>query len=100
MAIDPIAPISSEIRSIAPIAAGAKAPDGVRFMDTLKGMIGEVEQAQKSAEEAAKAYASGKTTDVTATMLTMERASITLQLMLQVRARLLDAYQEIQRIQV
>lgn len=100
MALDPIAPVSADIRSIAPIAPGVKAPDDVRFVDTLKGMIGEVEQAQKSAEEAARAYASGKTTDVTSTMLTMERAAITLQLMLQVRARLLDAYQDIQRMQV
>jgi flagellar hook-basal body complex protein FliE len=98
--VDPIAGVSATIRPIASIATPAAAPEGARFVDTLKGMIGEVEQAQRSAEEAAQAYATGKATDVTATMISMERASITLALMLQVRSRLLEAYQEIQRIQV
>jgi flagellar hook-basal body complex protein FliE len=95
----PIAPISGDIRPIAPVTT-AGGPGEVGFMDTLKGLVGEVEQAQKSAEEAAKAYATRESTDVTATMLAMERASITLALMLQVRSRLLEAYQEIQRMQV
>jgi len=98
--VDPIAAVSATIQPIAPIAAPAAAPEGPRFVDTLKGLIGEVEQAQRTAEEAAQAYATGKATDVTATMVSMERASITLALMLQVRTRLLEAYQEIQRIQV
>jgi flagellar hook-basal body complex protein FliE len=97
---DSIAPVVADFRPVAPVAPPSGAPDGVRFVDTLKGLIGEVEQAQKAAEEAARAYATGRSTDVTATMITMERASITLALMLQVRSRLLEAYQEIQRMQV
>jgi len=96
---DPIAPIDAAIRPIAP-AGGAGAAGGVRFADTLRDLVGEVEQAQKAAEEAARAYATGRSTDVTATMIAMERASITLALMLQVRNRLLEAYHEIQRMQV
>lgn len=98
--VDPVAAVSANIRPITPIAAPAAGPEGPRFVDTLKGLIGEVEGAQRAAEEAAQAYATGKTTDVTATMISMERASITLALMLQVRNRLLEAYQEIQRVQV
>jgi flagellar hook-basal body complex protein FliE len=95
----PIGAISGSIPPIAPVpATGRTTAPG--FVDTLKGLVGEVEQAQKSAEEAARAYATGQTTDVTATMIAMERASITLALMLQVRTRLLEAYQEIQRMQV
>jgi flagellar hook-basal body complex protein FliE len=97
---DPIAPITADIRAIVPVAPGPKSADDVRFMDTLKSALAEVERTQRAAEEAARTYATGQTADVTATMLTMERAAVTLQLMLQVRARLLDAYQEIQRMQV
>jgi flagellar hook-basal body complex protein FliE len=100
---DPIAAISGSIRPVTPIAlpaGGVQGAQGPQFAETLKGMIGEVEQAQRAAEDAARAYATGKSTDVTATMVSMERASITLALMLQVRNRLLEAYQEIQRIQV
>jgi|SRR5215470_5226079 len=100
---DPIAAITSSIRPITPVtpgAAGANASDGVGFADTLKNLIGEVNDAQKAADDASQAYATGKSTDVTATMIAVERASISFALMLQVRNRLLDAYQEIQRMQV
>jgi flagellar hook-basal body complex protein FliE len=97
---DPIAPISAAIRGIAPVGQGAIAPDGPGFVETLKGLVSEVEQAQRTAEEAAKTYATGRTTDVTSTMIAMEQASVTFALMLQVRNRLLDAYQEISRLQV
>lgn len=97
---DPIAAISAGIRPVAPVAPAGATPDGPQFVDTLKGLLGEVEQAQRTAEQAAQAYATGRSTDVTQTMVTMERASITLALMLQVRNRLLEAYQEIQRLQV
>jgi flagellar hook-basal body complex protein FliE len=97
---DPISPIAAgSIRPIAPVGV-EKPAEGPAFVDTLKNLVGEVDQAQRTAEEAARAYATGKTTDVTSTMLSMERASITLALMLQVRSRLLEAYQEIQRMQV
>jgi len=98
---DPIAPVSAAaIRPIPPAGAGPSGAEGPRFLDTMAGLVGEVDRAQRAAEEAARAYATGKSTDVTATMISMERASITLALMLQVRARLLEAYQEIQRMQV
>jgi flagellar hook-basal body complex protein FliE len=98
---DPIAAISTNVRPIAPIATGgASAPEGPAFADTLKNLIGEVANTQKAAGDASQTYATGRTTDVTATMVAVERASISFALMLQVRNRLLDAYQEIQRIQV
>lgn len=97
---DPISAISTSIRPIAPIAQGAAAPEGPAFADTLKNLIGEVVGSQRAADAAAQAYATGRTTDVTATMVAVERASISFALMLQIRNRLLDAYQEIQRMQV
>jgi len=97
---DAIAPISSAIRPIAPLAVGAAAPAGPGFVDTLKNLIGEVAKSQDAAGQASQAYATGQTTDVTATMVAVERAPISFALMLQVRNRLLDAYSEIQRMQV
>jgi flagellar hook-basal body complex protein FliE len=96
VAIAPITPAA--IRSIPEV--GAAAATGGDFAATLREMVGTVTQAQQAATEAARAYASGRTTDVASTMVVMERANLTLQLVLQVRNRLLEAYQEIQRIQV
>jgi len=99
---DPIAPVSANLPAIAPVTAGAgaAAPAGPGFVDTLKNLIGEVARTKDAADQASQAYAADRTTDVTATMVAVERASISFALMLQVRNRLLDAYQEIQRMQV
>lgn len=73
---------------------------GAGFGDLLKDAVAAVNQAQQSAEEAAKSLASGQSRDVTQTMIAVEKANVTFQLMLQVRNRLLEAYQEVMRIQV
>jgi flagellar hook-basal body complex protein FliE len=96
---DGIEPISSVVRPIVPPRTGRE-PAGSGFAETLKDAIADVDRAQKRAEVASQDFAAGRTTDVAATMIAVERASITFQLMLQVRNRLLEAYQEIQRIQV
>jgi len=89
----------------APEVSGAERP-GVNgalptsFGDLLKDAITAVNQAQQSAEEAARSFAAGKTRDVTPTLIAVEKANVTFQLMLQVRNRLLEAYQEVLRIQV
>lgn len=97
--IDRINPIADSIRPIQPVSVPS-ATTGQTFGDLLKQAVTEVVRGQRAAEVAAEEYATGRTTDVASTMITMERANITLQLMLQIRAKLLEAYQEIQRLQV
>jgi flagellar hook-basal body complex protein FliE len=96
---DPIAAISAAtVRPIAPAGTSGQAP-GAGFAQTLKDAIADVNRTQQTAEGAARDFAAGRTTDVAATMISVERANVTFQLMLQIRNRLLEAYQEIQRIQ-
>ena len=83
-----------------PFAMDGVAASGADLGRGLRAALGEVRQAQQTAAEAARAYATGRTTDVTSTLLAVERASITFQLMVQIRSRLLEAYQELQRLQV
>ena len=83
--------------------AGAGAANGAlptSFGDLLRDAIAAVNQAQRSAEEAAQTFATGQTRDVTPTLIAVEKANVTFQLLLQVRNRLLEAYQEVLRIQV
>jgi flagellar hook-basal body complex protein FliE len=97
---DPVGPIGAAvIRPIAPVG-GPGRPTGPGFAETLKQAVADVTRAQQEAETAARAFATGQTTDVAATMIAVERANVTFQLMLQIRNRLLEAYQEIQRVQV
>ena len=97
---DAIAPIGAAvIRPIAPVGESGKAA-GPGFAETLKVALADVNRAQQTAEASAREFAAGRTTDVAATMIAVEKANVTFQLMLQIRNRLLEAYQEIQRVQV
>lgn len=97
--MDPIAPITGEIRAVDPIRrAGLPAVSG--FSDMLKEAMAEYMRLEEADEVATRDFATGKTTDVAATMIAGERADIAFRLMLQVRNLALEAYQEIQRMQV
>jgi|SRR2546422_11044124 flagellar hook-basal body complex protein FliE len=100
--MDSLAPVGAPPAPIAPIEpAGVPAGGAGRaFASMLKDAIAEVVKTHQTAEAAATSFATGQSTDVASTMIAVERAAITLQLMLQVRSHLLEAYQEIQRLQV
>jgi flagellar hook-basal body complex protein FliE len=82
-------------RSSQPGGAASGAPD---FGQVLKQAIGQVEQDQQNAELAAARLASGQVQDVAEVMVASERANLSLGLALQVRNKVLDAYQEIMRM--
>ena len=59
----------------------------------------EVNQLQKEADKAIEALATGETKDISQTMIAIEKANVSFQLMTQVRNRLVEAYQEVLRMQ-
>jgi len=68
------------------------------FDDMLKDALGKISQVQKDTETAVRELTSGG--DITSAMIAMERADMTFQTMVEVRNRLLDAYQEIMRMNI
>lgn len=78
--------------------AAAKPTDGPDFGQVLKQALDKVEDDQKAAGEAAARLASGQVTDVAEVMIASERASLSLSLTIQVRNKMLEAYQEIMRM--
>lgn len=70
------------------------------FGEMLKNTLTEVNREQTSADEAVKNLATGKDKDIHHTMIEMEKASVSLNLMMQVRNKVIDAYQEIMRMSV
>jgi flagellar hook-basal body complex protein FliE len=84
-------------------AAGSLLNDKVQdksFGEMLKSHLAEVNHLQTSADVAARNLASGQDKDVHNTMIAMEKASVALQMTMQVRNKVLEAYQEIMRMQV
>jgi flagellar hook-basal body complex protein FliE len=59
-----------------------------------------VSDKQTAANDSVTGLLSGKNVSLHQTMISMEEASVSFQLMVEVRNRLLDSYQELMRMQV
>jgi flagellar hook-basal body complex protein FliE len=70
------------------------------FADTLKDAIGSVNNLQQESDKAAQNLATGRTDNVADVMIATEKADIALRLMMQVRNKIIDAYQEVMKMQV
>ena len=73
---------------------------GGGFGEALGRALADVNTLQLDAEQAARTLASGNTQDMTGAVVTMEKASIAFQFALQIRNKLLEAYQDIMRMPV
>lgn len=80
--------------------ASAPTAEGPSFNEILNQAITRVEQDSVSASEAVVKLATGEITDVAQVMIASERANLSLGLAVQVRNKLLEAYQEIMRMPI
>jgi len=74
-------------------------PEG-SFAQTLKDSINEINNIQQQADQAVSNLVEGKSQDLHQTMIAVEKADLSFQLMMQVRNKILSAYEEIQRMQI
>ena len=83
-------------------AAASKSSEtgGSSFASVLKSSLAEVNQMQQKADAAVTALASGEKVSLHETMIAMEQADVSFRLMMQVRNKIVEAYQEILRMQV
>lgn len=93
-----IAPIADVAQAGSAGGAGASGPSG--FLDSLKSAIGKVNDAELEAGRAIDSLLTGETQDIHRTMVALQQADVSFQLMMQVRNKLVAAYEEIQRMQV
>ncbi|TAJ99480.1 MAG: flagellar hook-basal body complex protein FliE [Candidatus Manganitrophaceae bacterium] len=96
MAIQPIGP-----NQINPAqAAGGIEKSEASFAETLKESIRQVNDAQLQADQAITDLTAGKQQDLHQTMIAIEKANLSFELMMQVRNKILSAYEEISRMQI
>ena len=72
--------------------------EGASFGDVLANAIRQVEQDQRHANEMAVRLAAGEVEDIAQVMIASERASLSLNLAIQVRNKVIEAYQDIMRM--
>jgi flagellar hook-basal body complex protein FliE len=84
------------LQSTAPISSGS----GANFENMLGGLVNEVAQKQATASSAVTGLLSGQNVSLHQAMISMEEANVSFQMMVEVRNRLLDSYQELMRMQI
>jgi flagellar hook-basal body complex protein FliE len=93
-----INPATSQIKALT--SAEPRQAEGGDFAQTLMDVLKEVNQSQLQAKDKQTAFMTGQPVELHDLMITMERASTAMQLTLQVRNKILEAYQEMIRMQI
>ena len=81
-------------------AQAPQAVEGVGFGDVLNQFVGEVNQKQLASSQAGNDLISGKDIPLHQAMITMQEAGVAFQLMVEVRNKLLEGYQDLMRMQI
>lgn len=98
MAINPLSPIGS-LPSLDSKPAGVTSPQEAGFGDALQNLIGAVDGSAGDANQAIGRMLDG-TGDVHEAMIAMQRAEHMLQLTVQIRNKIVQAYQDVMRMSV
>ena len=99
----PIYPISPPAVASAGGAAAAPAkaaPAMAQFSSVLSEAIGRVDQNNKDAANAIDRYLSGENEEIHETVMAVQRNELQFELFLQVRNKVVQAYQEVMRMQM
>ncbi len=92
------AAVSRPTAPLKPQAPGAEGGPG--FKEVLMKNIEQVNKLQQDADSAIEDLFTGKRDDVTGVMIAKQKADMAFQLLLQVRNKMIDAYEEIKQMRV
>ena len=90
--------ISARIDSSRPVERQASS-DPASFGQWLKESIESVNKMQTESDSAALKLVNGENKDIHGTMIAMQKASTSMSLMMEVRNKIISAYEEIKRMQ-
>ena len=96
--IPPVSSVPAATNGVA-TAGSTQAPAG-GFSDTISSALEAVSQAEFNADALATDVALGGDTSVQELMVAMTKASLSVDLLVQVRNKAVEAYQEIMRMQI
>ena len=68
------------------------------FGDVMSQAIGKVSESQANADNAVKQFMSGEQTEIHSVMLAMEQARLSMLMAVEVRNKVVEAYQEVSRM--
>lgn len=72
----------------------------ISFSESIRGFIHDVDATQKDAAKKTQLFMAGEISNIHDVMIAVEKASTSFQLLMELRNKMLDAYQEIKRMSV
>jgi flagellar hook-basal body complex protein FliE len=81
-------------------SAPASSAGNANFANVLGDLVNDVAQKQVDASNAVTGLLSGQNVSLHQAMISMEEANVSFQMMVEVRNRLLDSFQELMRMQI
>jgi flagellar hook-basal body complex protein FliE len=75
-------------------------PQSISFGKLLQESINQVNRLQVEADTSANDLATGKQTDIHQTMIAVEKAEVSFELLMQIRNKVIAAYESIMRTQI
>jgi flagellar hook-basal body complex protein FliE len=98
-----VSPIDATIAAVQPIVpntASVQAEHGPAFADLLRQQLDQAVSLSNDAEAAQQQFAAGQITDVNQVVMAMSKADLALTFALELRNKVLEAYQEVNRTQI
>lgn len=92
--------VGGELSSQLPNTSSSSGVEGKSFSETLKEAVSEVNELHKISNKKMQDLATGRTDNVADVMIAAEKADIALRVMVQMRNKIIDAYNEIMKMQV
>lgn len=97
--INPISPIRPvAVPDLTQVGGASAQPGG--FQSVLESIVGGVEQSQNQAQQTVNSFLNGGNEELHSVALASQRASLEFELFMQVRNKVVSAYQEVMRMQL
>ena len=101
MKMEALQPIRIDTNTPGPELPGeSAAPEAGKFGNLLQSAFNRVNDMQLQGDEAVRKMVSGENTDIHNTMITLQKAEVSFELMLQVRNKIVAAYEQIRTMQM
>ncbi len=82
------------------VGEAQKTEEGKTFAETLSDSLAKVNSLQKEADKAIEDLVSGNTQNIHETMIAVNKADLAFRMTMQVRNKIVEAYQEVMRLQI
>lgn len=100
MAVDSVNGVSTLLNALNSTSGASAENTGTNFSDLLKDAIGQVQETNAANQADSLKLLSGQSSDIHSSLIEAQKAELTFNLTVQVRNKVIDAYNEVMRMQL